>query len=169
MTGIRIVHAGIERVDELQSLWADMHAHHAGLGEMPPVRTVEESWHRRRAQYVAWLEDGEAQLLIAEDDGPPVGYAMLRIGEGAPTWNIGESVAELESLSVAAGARSQGVGQQLVSAARAAATAAGADRMLVGLAHSNAPALRFYERAGFTPFYLLMVTADAEGSGGGGG
>jgi hypothetical protein len=33
----------------------------------------------------------------------------------------------------------------------------GARSILVGLAHTNAGARRFYEREGFTPFYLDMV------------
>ena len=34
---------------------------------------------------------------------------------------------------------------------------AGVRSVAVGVAHTNADAIRYYERAGFEPFYVLMV------------
>jgi GNAT superfamily N-acetyltransferase len=78
---------------------------------------------------------------------------MLRFMGGASTWDIGERVAEIESLSVLESERGQGVGARLVSAARDL----GADRLLVSVVHANVGALRFYEREGFRPFYVLLM------------
>ena len=81
---------------------------------------------------------------------------IVRLEPGPPTWDIGECVAELESLSVAADARGDGVGTKLLASARALAQEAGAARLLVSVAHSNAAAIRFYQREGFEPFYVLL-------------
>ncbi len=152
-----IVVAGMERLDELEPLWAAMHAAHAGMADaVAPVRPLGESWRRRRAEYSEWLgsDPDNTRLLIAErSDGRAVGYLMLRFMGGASTWDVGERVAEIESLSVLASERGQGVGAALVGAARGF----GADRLLVSVVHANADALRFYEREGFGPFYVLLM------------
>ena len=160
MREISIARADETRIGELQQLWIAMHRVHAELAEAPPTRNPEDSWERRRRQYADWLQSGQAQLLIAERDRRAIGYLMLRFQDGPPTWDIGERVAEIESLSVAPDARSAGVGTELVRAARAAARQAGASRLLVAAAHANEPAIRFYTREGFEPFYLLMLDRD---------
>ena len=43
----------------------------------------------------------------------PLGYAFLRIASSGPTWNLGDRVGDLESLSVTAGARGMGVGWRM--------------------------------------------------------
>jgi ribosomal protein S18 acetylase RimI-like enzyme len=153
---LRVVSAGLERLDELEPLWAAMHSAHAAMAdEVAPVRPLAESWRRRRAEYSHWLaaEPDDTRLLIAELDGHVVGYLMLRFMGGASTWDVGERVAEIESLSVLSDVRSQGVGARLVSAARELGT----ERLLVGAVHANTAALRFYEREGFGPFYVLLI------------
>ncbi len=157
MSDVRVTNVGSERVDELEPLWAAMHAHHASLARLPPTRPFSDSWRRRRDQYWRWLEEGQAQLLIAERGGSAVGYAMLRFDAGPPTWDVGDHVAELESLSVAGGERGAGIGAMLVAAAREAARQAGAERLFVSVAHANVAALRFYERHGFEPFYVQLI------------
>jgi ribosomal protein S18 acetylase RimI-like enzyme len=144
-------------VERLHPLWASLHAHHSSLPGMPEVRTVAASWEHRRGQYVDWLGKDEYTLLIAERDGEPIGYAMVSIGEGAATWDLGERTAELETLAVLEDARGAGVGAALIDAALEVAAAAGAPTMAVGVAHSNADAIRFYEREGFERFYALMI------------
>ena len=79
------------------------------------------------------------------------------MGPGPATWDIGERVAELETLAVLAEERGGGVGAGLMEASRAWSRRRGAEAISVGLAHTNEGAQRFYERVGFTPFYLQMV------------
>ncbi len=157
MSKTQISVAGVERVAELEPLWAAMHRHHSELAAMAPTRELADSWRRRRAQYEDWLAGEDAWLLLAERDGALLGYAVVTVDQGPPTWRVGERVAELESLAVLAVARGERVGAALVAAARERARAAGAPRMAVGVAHSNAAALRFYEREGFAPFYVLLL------------
>ena len=86
-----------------------------------------------------------------------IGYAAITVGPGPATWDIGERVAELETLAVLAEERGSGAGAGLFEAARRWAVGRGAGSIGVGLAHTNDGARRFYEREGFTPFYLEMV------------
>jgi GNAT superfamily N-acetyltransferase len=159
----RIVEAGVERVPELEPLWAALHDHHGSVAEaVAPTRELADSWERRRAQYERWLAADDARLLIAERGGTAIGYAVVRIEPGPATWDVGERVAELETLAVLAEARGAGVGRLLVAAARELARSAGAPRMAVAVAHANADALRFYAREGFAPFYALLLDRPGE-------
>jgi ribosomal protein S18 acetylase RimI-like enzyme len=154
---VKIVEAGAERIQELRPLWEALQDHHAGLPEVPGVRAHADSWARRQEQYRQWLGDGSGHLFIAERDGGVVGYLMLTIGDGPATWDVGARAAELETLSVLPDERSGGLGTALMDAALAAADAAGVRAIGVGVVHSNVDGIRFYERAGFTPFYVELL------------
>ena len=159
MSDLRIVEAGPERIGDLEPLWRALYDHHRGIAEgVAAVRPFEDTWRRRRAQYEGWLAgEDEAALLIAVRDGRAVGYAMLTVGQGPATWDLGEKVAEIETLSVLGDQRGSGVGAALMEACRRWAVGRGADAIAVGLAHTNNGAQRFYERERFTPFYFDMV------------
>jgi GNAT superfamily N-acetyltransferase len=159
VTDLRIVEGGPERIGDLEPLWRALYDHHRGIAEgVAGVRPFEDTWRQRRRQYRVWLEgDADAVLLIAEREGRVVGYAMLTAGPGAATWDLGDTVVEIETLSVLAEERGSGVGAALMDATRRWAVEQGARTILVGLAHTNVDAERFYEREGFTPFYLDMV------------
>ena len=126
---------------------------------MPPVRSLEDSWERRKGQYLEWLSRDGCTLLVAEREGELIGYALLSVNHGPPTWDIGDLTAELETLSVLESERGHGVGRALTEAAAEAARRAGAGSVAVGVAHTNTDAIRFYEREGFDPFYVLMLRA----------
>jgi ribosomal protein S18 acetylase RimI-like enzyme len=125
---------------------------------MGPVRTVDHSWERRRRQYAEWLAGDAHTLLLAERDGEAIGYTVVSVDPHGPaTWDVGECVAELETLSVLESERGAGVGRALTEAALEIAREAGAETAFVGVAHTNDEAIRFYEREGFAPFYVLMM------------
>ena len=159
MTELRVVEAGPERIPELEPLWRSLYEHHRGIADgVAGVRPYEDTWRQRRRQYRGWLGgEVEAALLIADRGGNAVGYAFLTVGPGAATWELGDRVAELETLAVLAEERGGGVGAALVEAGRRWALERGAGALAVGLARTNEGAQRFYEREGFTPFYLEMV------------
>jgi GNAT superfamily N-acetyltransferase len=157
MSELEVGEAGVERIPDLAELWEVLGDHHATLDDVPAVRSAPDRWQRRQLQYRDWLTDRAGRLFIAERDGRPVGYVMLTIGDGPATWEVGDVVAEIETMSVLPAERSSGVGKALIDAALAAAEAAGATAMAVGVVHSNADAIRFYERAGFEPFYVEML------------
>ena len=158
MSDLRIVDGGPERIPDLEPLWRALYEHHRAIAEgVAGVRPFEDTWRQRRGQYEGWLGGDEAVLLIAERDGRAVGYAMLTAGAGAATWDLGDRVAEMETLSVLPEERGTGVGMALMDASRRWALERGAGTIAVGLAHTNEGARRFYEREGFTPFYVEMV------------
>jgi ribosomal protein S18 acetylase RimI-like enzyme len=144
-------------VDRLEPLWRALRDHHVTLPAMQPVRSLEDSWNYRRRQYLDWLGQDGYTLLFAERDNELIGYAMVSLGEGAATWDIGDRTAEIETLSVLESERGNGVGRALTDAAADVAAEAGAQSVLVGVAHSNQDAIRFYEREGFESFYVLLI------------
>ena len=146
-----------EDIDRLEALWHALRDHHVTLAEMPPGRPAAESWEYRRSQYREWIGRDEYTLLLAERDGEPIGYAVVSIGGGAATWDLGDRTAEIETLSVLPSERRSGVGRALTDAAAEVAAEAGVSTLLVGVAHSNEGALRFYEREGFDSFYVDLV------------
>ena len=148
---------GRDDVERLEPLWRALREHHATLPRMPAVRSLEDSWRHRRAEYLEWLSKDGYTLLLAERGGEPIGYAMVSLGGGAATWDVGERTAEIETLSVLASERGKGVGSALTRAAADLAAEAGAGAVLVGVAHSNEDAIRFYEREEFAPFYVLLI------------
>lgn len=155
---VSILRGGPEHIEELEPLWRALYEHHALVGrEVAPVREFADSWRHRRAEYERWLSAGETLLLLARHEGRIVGYAMVRPGPGAATWDLGERGLEIETLSVLPDERGGGVGHALMNAVEEYAREVGAELLDVGVAHTNDRARRFYEREGFGPFYLEMV------------
>jgi ribosomal protein S18 acetylase RimI-like enzyme len=152
-----IVSFTVDEVDRVEALWKEMVEHHREIvGETWPVRDAEEAWQRRRAEYLQWVA-GEGTMLAAVPAGDPaaepLGYAMLLAEGVGATWDLGERVGEIESLSVAPDARGQGVGRALIEAAREHFAALGFEYWGVAVVEENAGATALYERAGFNPFY----------------
>jgi GNAT superfamily N-acetyltransferase len=155
---VRVVEAGPERIPDLEPLWRALYDHHRQIAAgVANVRPFEETWSRRRRQYGEWLASDDAAVLLATRDGRAIGYAAVTVGPGPATWDLGDRVAEVETLAVLPDERGAGVGKALFDSARRWAQARGAEAIGVGLAHTNDGARRFYEREGFTPFYLEMV------------
>lgn len=101
-------------------------------------------------QTASWLEanigSGRLEAFVAEDDGEVIGFATamavpasLRLGR---FWQI-------RDLFVVPGHRGLGVGGMLLDAVRAAATSAGALRLVLQTEADNAPALRLYAERGY--------------------
>jgi ribosomal protein S18 acetylase RimI-like enzyme len=157
MNDLLVRECGADRIPDLAELWETLGDHHASLDDVPVVRPPADRWERRQRQYRQWLSDGSGRLFVAERDGRPVGYLMLTIGDGPATWEVGDRVGEIETMAVLPAERSSGVGGALMDAALAAAEAAGVEAIAVGVVHSNAGAIRFYERAGFEPFYVELL------------
>jgi ribosomal protein S18 acetylase RimI-like enzyme len=163
----RIVELGAGDVDLVEGLWKEMLEHHRELtGGTYPVRGTEESWERRRAQYVEWLEGDDAWLFLVPGEGAegaPLGYAFLRVDSSGPTWNLGDRVGDLESLSVAGAARGKGIGTELIAHCREHLAAIGAQWWTVSVIAANGGAVDLYEREGFRHFWHTM-TAPVQGT-----
>jgi ribosomal protein S18 acetylase RimI-like enzyme len=144
----------------LEPLWVALHDYHMlispRLAGFHP-RSPEESWRRRWARYARWLEDPDTFVLVTERGGDLVGYAFVTFGMGWSSWNSGERIAELQTLSIAPSCRGQGLGSQLLAAVRDKLASTGIQYMAIGSLVSNIDAQRFYERHGFTEAELVLV------------
>jgi GNAT superfamily N-acetyltransferase len=164
VSSVLIVRAGAARIPELEPLWRVLYDYQAAVGRsVAPLRDFSDSWRRREAQYESWLEGGEAVLLVAERDHRVIGYAMVTVGEGPATWDLGERTLVIETLVVLPEERGGGVGHALLEEAERVAREGGAATMAVGLVHTNEDARRFYEREAFGLFYVEMVADLREG------
>lgn len=157
----RIVELGPGDVDLVEGLWKELFGHHRELTDHTyPLRDPDTSWERRRTQYVEWLESGEGHLFLVPGEGTeqaPLGYAFLRVGSSGPTWNLGDRVGDLESLSVTPAARGLGVGSALIAHCRARLKELGATWWSVTVIADNPRAIELYEREGFRPFWQSMI------------
>jgi ribosomal protein S18 acetylase RimI-like enzyme len=157
----RIVELGVGDVDLVEGLWKELFQHHHSVGdERRPGRDPEESWRMRRAQYVRWLRSGEGMLFLVPGEGAeqaPLGYACLRVGPSGPTWDLGETVGDLETLSVASAARGMGIGTELIEHCRERLVALGARWWTVSVVAANERAAELYEREGFRPYIDHLI------------
>jgi ribosomal protein S18 acetylase RimI-like enzyme len=146
-------------LDRVEPLFRGMVEHHRAVAGMEwPVRESGEAWRRRRAQYAEWLAGEGFWLLLAVDEtDAAIAYAALKVVESGPTWDLGERIAELESLAVAEQARGSGIGAELMRESRELLRAEGISHWEVGVVESNAGAVRFYEREGFRRYYRYML------------
>ena len=160
---MEIVRADGARVDDLEPLFKALHEHHrAGapeLAELRPFRSADEAWERRRDHYRTLLEAGRGHLLLAEEGGRAVGYAMVSEIRGQATLRTGARMAELETLSVLPESRGAGVGTALMAAVHELARELGADEVMLYVVDGNEDALRFYERYGMRPYLHVLLGA----------
>jgi ribosomal protein S18 acetylase RimI-like enzyme len=159
---VKIVPATAERVPELRQLWEALELHHAELPDVPAIRPLEDSWKRREAHYRELLRDGSGHLFVAESEGRVVGYLMMTISDPPASWDVGTRAGEIETMSVLPDARSEGVGTALMDAALAEVERQGVRAIGVGVVHSNVEGIRFYERAGFKPFYVELLRFESD-------
>ena len=155
---MEIVRGDASRLGEVGPLFKSMHEHHRGLGPQAlQFRSGEEAWERRRPHYEGLLGSGRGHLLLAEEDGRVLGYAMVSVIGGQVTLATGERMAELETLSVAEGERGQGVGRALMDAAYAVMRELGVNEVMLYVIEGNESAVRFYENLGMRPYLRVMV------------
>jgi len=145
-----ITKADASRIDDLQPLWLALREHHGSVTEhWGELRSPEESWQRRRKDYVDILDEGGV-LFIAEDDGEIVGHAICEQEKGgSPTWTWPPDFLAIVDLVILPGHRGQRIGEQLLAAAEQEARDRGLAALDLNTAAPNESARRFYERNGF--------------------
>jgi ribosomal protein S18 acetylase RimI-like enzyme len=114
--------------------------------------------HLARASFERYLADPSRIVLLAEDEGTAVGYAML---VGGPIQDPGVAASvratlagtptaiELSKFYVAAENHGSGVATRLMTATLAAAAATGARLCWLGVNQRNERAAKFYAKHGF--------------------
>lgn len=158
---VEIAEVGIERLDDIEELWCEMHEHDAAVvgdvRDVAPVRAAADAWRRGRGELEGWMAAGTGRLLCAERNGSPVGFAFYRICDGDPGFATGESMAELVALSVEPELRRWGVGSLLMEAVEDRLGAAGIGHIALNVVTGNDDALRFYERWGIRPSHVRCL------------
>ncbi|MEU0030876.1 GNAT family N-acetyltransferase [Streptomyces sp. NPDC006335] len=148
-------------VDCLERLWGQLLVHHsreaAHLAALGTVRSSEESWRLRRGQYLEWLQEPLAAVLVARSGNHLLGYAFVRILHAPGAWQWGDQVGVLETLVVDDEARGAGVGQALVRAVRERLAESGVQVMKISVIAGNDGALRFYRQEGAVDFVKTLV------------
>ena len=153
----KVALAGTECVDEVRSLWLELHRHERSVAPTVPLVADELSWRRRRSLYIRWLELEQGFLALARNRAGVVGYAFVRLEEGADdTFPLGERYAELYSLSVTRGWRGQGVGTLLLDFVDAELESRGIRDLIVAVMVGNSEAQRLYERRGLQPAEIVL-------------
>jgi ribosomal protein S18 acetylase RimI-like enzyme len=104
----------------------------------------DDSWRRGVERLLA---DDLTDVLLGGD--PPAGVAVLRYRHSL--WQDALDCS-LEDLYVEEGARRDGLGERLVSAAIDRATERGCRRVELDVNEANLPAVALYEKLGFTSF-----------------
>ena len=97
-------------------------------------------------------------MLIAEDDGKPVGWAFAH-DETWPScsWSSrNATTASWPSCMWCREARGKGLGRALIEGCEAWARGRGHKLLTVGVLASNARAIRSYEGAGYAPYGITM-------------
>jgi ribosomal protein S18 acetylase RimI-like enzyme len=161
---IQIRRIAASELDLIEPLWNALREHHSSVTpELGQPRSRGQSWQRRRRQYEGWLVGSDAFLLLAERDGEQLGYAMVQIRDGSPTWPISERAGELETLSVLPDERGRGTGSALLEAVRGELAERGITEVSLLAIATNEQAIRFYERRGFTTHALWMRVGPERG------
>ncbi len=147
----------MSELDLIEPLWNALREHHSSVTpELGDPRPRRESWRRRRCQYEGWLAGPDAFLLLAERGGEQLGYAMVQVREGSPTWPVSERAGEIETLSVLPSERGNGTGSALLDAVRKELGERGIAELSLHVMHTNGDAMRFYERHGFEPYAVWV-------------
>jgi GNAT superfamily N-acetyltransferase len=111
----------------------------------------------RRELYEEWLSEPHAFVLLAEVEGEPIGYALVHLRGPEETWETGERIGVLETLTVQPDERGRGIGSALFECIYAELRRLGVTELQVAVISKNAAALRFYERHGLLPFTVSFM------------
>ncbi len=152
---------GQEEIPLLRPLWESLHEQHVEvaphLQQLGSIRTAADSWKIRAELYEEWLAESDAFVMLAEQNGIPVGYALVHMRGEEESWRTGERIAELETLAVLPGHRGRGTGTLLILAVYEELRRVGVGQLGVSVIATNKNAIRFYERLGLLPFCVSYI------------
>ncbi|WP_460862768.1 GNAT family N-acetyltransferase [Nocardiopsis coralliicola] len=154
---------GRSDIDALADLWSVVHAQHTeiapAVGDVVASRNPEESWRRRRGQYLRWLEEPGTLAVLAERGGTALGYAVVTMKEAAQgAWDRGDRVAVVQTLAIHPEARGSGVGSGLLDEVRLQVAAEGVRDLELSALAGSSEDISFLEQEGFRPLMTTMVS-----------
>ncbi|HJQ52941.1 MAG TPA: GNAT family N-acetyltransferase [Gemmatimonadaceae bacterium] len=105
------------------------------------------------------IESDDAEILVAEDEGEPVGYSFLRDSPMPPAGVSGKKAIEILRFYVDGKTQGRGIGAMLMQESLDIARRRGADVVWLQTWKEASWAVGFYEHLGFTivgsaPFYF---------------
>ncbi len=113
-----------------------------------------DAGRQRRGLALLLAAPGDKLVLVADRDCEVVGMVTVQLVVSTAEGGLSGLV---EDLVVAAQERGRGIGRLLLERAEGWARARGASRMQLLADRENAPALRFYERAGWRGTRLVCL------------
>jgi ribosomal protein S18 acetylase RimI-like enzyme len=149
MENVRIVECGAADAEELAEIaketFLDTYS-----ADTPPDDMREFLSSAYRPETVrAELESPGSRFFIARVGDVAAGYLKLNTGDAQGERLEGVGL-EIEAIYVHRRYQGGGIGSLMLDHARAEAEAIGADHIWLGVWELNRPAIRFYERKGFT-------------------
>ncbi|GGP23061.1 N-acetyltransferase [Silvimonas iriomotensis] len=133
------------------------HEHHAGAPDVfvlsqPGDEATQAWWHSA-------MSASDSVVLVAQHGDQVCGFISAKVTEPpVPPFIRARREARIGTIVVAASHRRQGVGEQLLGAARAWAKAQGAVTLYLQVFSFNESAIRFYEKHGLTVQSVFMNT-----------
>jgi ribosomal protein S18 acetylase RimI-like enzyme len=152
----------VDDLDLLEPLWVAVHhRHQESMPDLAPYVDDTETWRARRSLYAELLVKPDTLLLVAVVDGTAVGYGLTHVMPVADswiedTWQTGDRIGEIESLSVLPDYRGSGLGTELLERLEQHLHDVGVDDLILGALSGNDHAIRLYERRGYRPTWLYM-------------
>lgn len=153
---------GAHEVEELADLWGALHQQHAlrasHLSDIISTTSMDESWRRRRAQYLEWLADPETLAILAENGDDPAGYAMVTLRDNPQgSWDRGKRVAVVQTFAIDPEYTGTRVGSKLLEEIRHQLAAMGIRDIEFSALATASEDISFLEAEGFRPFVTTMV------------
>jgi GNAT superfamily N-acetyltransferase len=161
--GVTVAFGDTAAIELLRPFWLALHRiHREADPDLAPHVSDETSWSRRRALYQHCLESPDAFLLLVRRDGDLIGYAMVAVEPDgdilwSDTWEVGDKVAELETIYLVPEERGRGLGGFLLDAVEAELESRGIRDLAIGAVPGNTDALRFYERRGYRRTWTIVT------------
>jgi GNAT superfamily N-acetyltransferase len=104
--------------------------------------------HHQAERYESWLDESNVHIAVAEIHGVPVGYAVVCPVDASINAEPGDI--ELRRMYLLHRFHRAGIGKALMDWALDKTARLGYRRLVLGVYPGNTPAIKFYERFGFT-------------------
>lgn len=149
-------------LDLVEPLWVAVHHRHCeSMPELAPYVDDAETWRARRALYEELLTKPDTLLVLAFVGDKTIGYGLTHVMPVADswiedTWQTGDRIGEIESLSVLPEYRGSGLGSELLERLETHLHDLGVDDLILGALAGNTDAVRLYERRGYRPTWLYF-------------
>jgi ribosomal protein S18 acetylase RimI-like enzyme len=140
--------ARLQEIDRIAALWTLITEHHAAFDPFFQMRKGTVAEGELREFLRALQRDPEAQILLYEKSGSPVGLCIVRI-DHAPAILEETERAEITDLGVRPAFRRQGIATALLDGALEWIRDRGVERVEIQVAHANVEGQAFWRARGF--------------------